>query len=146
MNGPESNTVDSVAEKAEEASVKDVLPSLERWFSAWQLRWHQGKALLASDIRLSLKAVAVCAITALLMVAVTTGLWLAVNGTVVVALYQWQLHWALISLVILLLNAVLLKGLMNLFKSAYRTISLDTSISTLMADSAQPSETKPEEQ
>lgn len=145
MHDADVNTVDEVKSQQNEASVTDVLPSFEQLLNAWQQRWQAGKSLVEADIRLSLKAIAICAMAALMMVAVTTVLWLAANVTLVVGLSNWNVHWGIIASIILVLNSLLLYWLMQLFRGAFHAISLRTSISTLMANNQPASESQSEE-
>ncbi|WP_438865445.1 hypothetical protein [Neptunicella sp.] len=145
MHDADVNTVDAVKSQQNEASITDVLPSFEQLLNAWQQRWQAGKSLVEADIRLSLKAIAICAMAALMMVAVTTVLWLAANTTLAVGLSNWNVHWAIIASIILVLNSLLLYWLMQLFRGAFNAISLRTSISTLMANNQPASESQSEE-
>ncbi|MBC3767439.1 hypothetical protein [Neptunicella marina] len=137
----DSEHLNSATDQQDDASLSDVLPAAQQFIYAWQARVENGLGLLQADIRLSLKALAICAMTTLFLVAATISLWLGINIAIAIGLHQLGVYWLFTFLTILTFNAGAFWWLLRLFKGAYRAIFLRTSFNHLFGQqSSEPAD------
>ena len=93
------------------------------------------------DRKLSVRALVLVLVGVLLLVAVVATLWMTLNATLAMGLYQLGLHWMWIGSGVLLLNGLVLLGIVSTIRALLKHIGFSRAWDALTLSSDPTSET-----
>lgn len=114
--------------------------SFKRLLNAYKQQWLTSKKLIAADIELTLKAMLLCLICVLLISGIILTSWITINIAIVYWLYSLGFYWFVAVTVFLLMNTFAFFMLKRAFKTAKRSLNINTSLAVLFGEPEQPKE------
>lgn len=127
----QKTTEEQGAASTREAAVSDVLIAWDRVFKGGKAQVRTNAALVASDLRLSLKAVVVTLISIVMLVGLGIVVWVSLLVGLTYGLTFYGLHWLWSFLLVLVLNVVALVVTKRILSSAIDSIKMTATVESL---------------
>ena len=98
-----------------------------------------GKALAGREWRLSMRALVLVLAGVLLLVVVSSTIWITINVVLALSMFKLGIHWAWISTAMMLLNIGALVGIVSTVRALLKQVSLGRSWSAITMNLQEPS-------
>ncbi|MFQ3234957.1 MAG: hypothetical protein ACI9C4_000510 [Paraglaciecola sp.] len=138
-----SHDNDQTSEQPSESSPVDLVTQIIIAATDTVERYKQqfllGKALAGREWRLSIRALVLVLAGVLLLVAVSSTIWITINVVLALSMFKLGVHWAWISTAMMLLNAGVIVGIVRTVRVLLKQVSLGRSWSAITMDLQQPS-------
>ncbi|MFT6899206.1 MAG: hypothetical protein ACJA13_003639 [Paraglaciecola sp.] len=98
-----------------------------------------GKALAGREWRLSMRALVLVMAGVLLLVVVSSTIWITINVVLALSMFKLGIHWAWISTAMVLLNVGVLVGIVSTIRALLKQVSMGRSWSAITMNMQQSS-------
>lgn len=119
--------------------VKEIITAATDTVERYKQQLLLGKALAGREWRLSMRALVLVLAGVLLLVAVSSTIWITINVVLALSMFKLDIHWALISTAVVVLNVGAMWGIVSTIRSLLKQVSLDRSWSAITMNLQQPS-------
>lgn len=125
------NTMEQQAETTSVDLVKEIMTAATDAAERYKQQLLLGKALAGREWRLSMRALVLVMAGVLLLVAVSSTVWITINVVLAMSMVKLGIHWAFISVAIMLLNLLAMFGIVTTIRALLKQVSLGKSWSAI---------------
>ena len=133
MSTESKGTNEQQASALADASFQSLLTSWKAVFESLKLKARYHSDLVAADFRLSLKAVAIAAISILVFVGVALVLWSTLLIALTYTLINLGWHWGFCAALVVLLNLIAMLFVKRVLSSAISAIPMRATLEALLS-------------
>ncbi|MBU3018203.1 hypothetical protein KO519_10965 [Paraglaciecola agarilytica] len=141
MPNPDKERVADGQEPQQVELIKEIIGAATDAGKRYQRQLALAKNMARREWKLSLRALVLVLVGVLLLVAVVATLWMTLNATLAMGLYQLGLHWMWIGSGVLLLNGLVLLGIVSTIRALLKHIGFSRAWDALTLSSDPTSET-----
>ena len=122
MPNPDKERVADGQEPQQVELIKEIIGAATDAGKRYQRQLALAKNMARREWKLSVRALVLVLVGVLLLVAVVATLWMTLNATLAMGLYQLGLHWMWIGSGVLLLNGLVLLGIVSTIRALLKHI------------------------
>ncbi|GAC11136.1 hypothetical protein [Paraglaciecola chathamensis] len=122
MPNPDKERVAEGQEPQQVELIKEIIGAATDAGKRYQRQLALAKNMARREWKLSVRALVLVLVGVLLLVAVVATLWMTLNATLAMGLYQLGLHWMWIGSGVLLLNGLVLLGIVSTIRALLKHI------------------------
>lgn len=141
MPNPDKERVANGQEPQQVELIKEIIGAATDAGKRYQRQLALAKNMARREWKLSVRALVLVLVGVLLLVAVVATLWMTLNATLAMGLYQLGLHWMWIGSGVLLLNGLVLLGIVSTIRALLKHIGFSRAWDALTLSSDPTSET-----
>ncbi|MBJ2137515.1 hypothetical protein JEU11_13725 [Paraglaciecola chathamensis] len=141
MPNPDKERVAEGQEPQQVELIKEIIGAATDAGKRYQRQLALAKNMARREWKLSVRALVLVLVGVLLLVAVVATLWMTLNATLAMGLYQLGLHWMWIGSGVLLLNGLVLLGIVSTIRALLKHIGFSRAWDALTLSSDPTSET-----
>ncbi|AEE21860.1 MAG: hypothetical protein ACW7DR_14785 [Paraglaciecola chathamensis] len=141
MPNPDKERVADGQEPQQVELIKEIIGAATDAGKRYQRQLALAKNMARREWKLSVRALVLVLVGVLLLVAVVATLWMTLNATLAMGLYQLGLHWMWIGSGVLLLNGLVLLGIVSTIRALLKHIGFSRAWDALTLSSDPTSET-----
>lgn len=132
------NTMPQQPETSSVDLVKEIMTAAADAAERYKQQLLLGKALAGREWRLSVRALVLVLAGVLLLVAVSSTVWITINVVLALSMFKLGINWALISAAVMLLNVVAMYGIVSTIRTLLQHVSLGKSWAAITMSLQEP--------
>lgn len=141
MPNPDKERAADSQEPQQIELIKEIIGAATDAGKRYQRQLALAKDMARREWKLSVRALLLVLVGVLLLVAVVATLWMTLNATLAVGLYQLGLHWMWIGSGVLLLNGLVLLGIVSTIRALLKHIGFSRAWDAITLSSDPTSDT-----